>query len=44
MRDADNIKELLELKPDYLGLIFYAPSKRFVNETNFREQETIGKY
>ncbi len=29
MRDPANIKELITLEPDYIGLIFYAPSKRF---------------
>jgi len=37
MRDADNISELIKLKPDYLGFIFYGKSKRFV--TNFPEIE-----
>ena len=32
MREPDNIRELLELKPDYVGFIFYAHSKRFVGE------------
>tara|TARA_R110001583_G_scaffold156999_1_gene308905 strand:- start:611 stop:1285 length:675 start_codon:yes stop_codon:yes gene_type:complete len=35
MRDAENISELIKLKPDYLGFIFYKKSKRFV--TNFPE-------
>lgn len=30
MRDAENISELVKLKPDYIGFIFYAKSKRFV--------------
>jgi phosphoribosylanthranilate isomerase len=30
MRNAENIAELAKLNPDYLGLIFYRPSKRFV--------------
>jgi len=30
MRDPANIKQLVALKPDYIGLIFYAPSKRFI--------------
>lgn len=30
MREPENIRELLELKPDYVGFIFYAHSKRFV--------------
>ncbi|MBA4851872.1 phosphoribosylanthranilate isomerase [Emticicia sp. BO119] len=30
MRDAENIKELIELKPDFIGFIFYDKSPRFV--------------
>lgn len=30
MRDAENISELIKLKPDYIGFIFYDKSKRFV--------------
>ncbi len=37
MRDADNISELIKLKPDYMGFIFYDKSKRFVS--NFPEVE-----
>ena len=37
MRDAENISELIKLKPDYIGFIFYGKSKRFV--TNFPEVE-----
>jgi len=29
MRDSGNIIELAQLKPDYLGLIFYSQSRRF---------------
>jgi len=29
MRDSSNIIDLAQLKPDYLGLIFYSQSKRF---------------
>ncbi|MFC0185277.1 phosphoribosylanthranilate isomerase [Pseudarcicella hirudinis] len=32
MRDSENIKELLEINPDYMGFIFYEKSKRFVGE------------
>lgn len=32
MRDSENISELMTLKPDYIGFIFYAQSKRFVAE------------
>ena len=31
MRDAENISELIKLKPDYIGFIFYGKSKRFVS-------------
>ena len=37
MREAENISELIKLKPDYMGFIFYDRSKRFV--TNFPEIE-----
>lgn len=37
MRDAENISELINLKPDYMGFIFYDKSKRFV--ANFPEVE-----
>lgn len=30
MRDPQNILSLAELKPDYMGLIFYPQSKRFI--------------
>ena len=39
MKYADNIAEVLQLQPDYLGFIFYAPSKRFVGE-DFEERIT----
>lgn len=29
MRNSENVKALVELKPDYIGFIFYAKSKRF---------------
>lgn len=32
MRDADNISNLLRLKPDFVGFIFYKKSKRFVTD------------
>lgn len=34
MREEANIRALAELKPDYMGLIFYAASKRFVEQAN----------
>ncbi len=30
MRNLSNIKELIKLKPDYIGFIFYPKSKRFI--------------
>ncbi|MBT8318258.1 MAG: phosphoribosylanthranilate isomerase [Lutibacter sp.] len=30
MRNAENISELIKLKPDFIGFIFYHKSKRFV--------------
>ena len=30
MRDAENISELIKLRPDYMGFIFYGKSKRFI--------------
>lgn len=35
MKDAANIKDVSELKPDYMGFIYYDKSPRFVGE-NFR--------
>ena len=32
MRDVQNIRDLVNLQPDYIGLIFYPGSKRFVNK------------
>lgn len=32
MRDPENIRQLLELKPDYMGFIFYEKSPRHVGE------------
>lgn len=32
MRNPSNIKELIKLKPDYIGFIFYPKSKRFIGE------------
>jgi phosphoribosylanthranilate isomerase len=32
MRDAENISELVKLKPDFVGFIFYNKSKRFVTD------------
>jgi len=32
MRNPSNIKELVELRPDYIGFIFYPKSKRFIGD------------
>jgi len=32
MRDPQNIKSLAELSPDYMGLIFYPASKRYLSD------------
>lgn len=32
MRDADNIREVGDLNPDYMGFIFFSSSPRFVGE------------
>lgn len=32
MRNPSNIEELIKLKPDYIGFIFYPKSKRFIGE------------
>ena len=33
MREIENISALAELKPDYMGFIFWAPSSRYVEST-----------
>lgn len=32
MRDPENLEQLCALEPDYVGFIFYSPSRRFVGE------------
>ena len=32
LRDTKNIKDIIDVKPDYMGFIFYKPSPRFVGE------------
>jgi phosphoribosylanthranilate isomerase len=32
MRDPENLEQLVSLGPDYIGFIFYGPSKRFVGD------------
>ncbi|WP_258097916.1 phosphoribosylanthranilate isomerase [Marinoscillum pacificum] len=33
MRESDNIRELMEVKPDFMGMIFYPKSARYVEES-----------
>ncbi len=48
MRDPENLQELLELPIDYVGLIFYKKSKRFVEnelpEIDFQGKEKVGVF
>ncbi len=47
MRDAANIESLLELKPDYIGMIFYPKSSRYVNElpqVSFGDTPKVGVF
>lgn len=32
MRESENIRQLIDLKPDYIGYIFYPKSKRYVGD------------
>lgn len=43
MREKENIKALLDLKPAYMGLIFWGASSRYVNETTDQLPETTKK-
>jgi phosphoribosylanthranilate isomerase len=43
MRSPDNIAHLSVLAPDYMGFIFWAPSKRFVSESTPFLPESIKK-
>ncbi len=36
MRDAENIKQLAMLEPDYIGFIFYPESKRYAAELDIK--------
>ena len=38
MRDAQNIKELLALNPDFIGFIFYPASKRYITINEYLNQ------
>lgn len=48
MRDPENLQELLGLPIDYVGLIFYKKSKRFVEnelpEIDFQGKEKVGVF
>lgn len=45
MRDKANITALVQAKPDYIGFIFYAPSKRYVGEEfPIKSIDSIPKY
>lgn len=48
MRDPENLQDLLELPIDYVGLIFYKKSKRFVEKElpkiDFRVKEKVGVF
>lgn len=37
MRDPKNLAELIKLKPDFIGFIFYPKSKRFVSDNTANE-------
>lgn len=41
MRDKENIIGLSELKPDYMGLIFYPQSKRFADKPDKETLDTL---
>ena len=43
MRDADNIRNLLTLKPDYVGFIFHPASSRFVGADFSTENTALVK-
>lgn len=43
MRDHQNIREILSLKPDYMGFIFYRNSPRFVG-AEFSLADLIGSF
>lgn len=43
MRSPNNILSLSSLKPDYMGFIFWEPSRRFVSQTTPQLPESITK-
>ncbi len=52
MRERENVQQVLEFEPDYLGFIFYGKSSRYVSESqmkeiiklNFGETERVGVF
>jgi phosphoribosylanthranilate isomerase len=42
MKYKDNIKEILSLKPDYMGFIFYQKSPRYMNDLSFLSDLSFG--
>lgn len=47
MREAENIQSLLNVKPDFIGMIFYPKSSRFVTTTpeiNFGDIPKVGVF
>lgn len=43
MREPGNIADLIKVNPDYIGMIFYSKSPRFVNLPNVKLKEDILK-
>lgn len=43
MREPGNIADLIKVNPDYIGMIFYSKSPRFVNLPNIKIKEKILK-
>ena len=43
MKDPENVKKIAALAPDYMGLIFYEKSPRFVEQQILLEDENIKK-
>lgn len=41
MRDRENIRAVAAFKPDYMGLIFYTGSKRYVEQADFALLESL---
>lgn len=41
MREPDNIRDLVELSPDYMGLIFYPHSKRYMKGLDTSSMKSI---